>query len=329
MKMIPKFEVFEKRDPLMDKISPELAEKISRHFGDLHSMNEASTMDSIKNYLSKSFLGSLSYLNMIDEVRSKMLNLEKELIDKKYKHEDEMEDLSSKFKEERRSNPTEAEKTKKIIENKRKEYDSFVRMTRIKIDNISKPLSDIIKGNKRRSEYLKARESQDELDLAEFEYSILKGRVETEPAELKTAEEEVKKAREEAEKTKEDLKDEVKSESEKEESSKPISPFSSDYGKSLKTKKGREEAILDIEHELVNLKKDLRSSRKDFDKRQIERKIKMLNGIKRDIEKMGKKDLISKIVPSSEFRSLSRVAKDLESVLPSSKGKKTSASKKK
>jgi hypothetical protein len=73
------------------------------------------------------------------------------------------------------------------------------------------------------------------------------------------------------------------------------------------------EAIAEIEHQIIDLKKELKSTRNNFDKNEIERKITSLKGTKKDIENMDKKSTNVKILTSqSEFELLNKVARDLE-----------------
>jgi hypothetical protein len=88
---------------------------------------------------------------------------------------------------------------------------------------------------------------------------------------------------------------------------------SSNYRQSLKNKKGRMEAIAEIEHQIIDLKKELKSVRNDFDRKQIERKISSLSGTKKDIENLDKKSSGVKILPTQrDFESINKVARELE-----------------
>ena len=98
MTLITNFQEFEETNPLNGKITPALAESLADYFAGEQGVNEG-MFDSIKNTLSKTFLGSLSYLNMIDKVRSEVLKLEKESLQKKYAFEDEIDSLRNSIKE--------------------------------------------------------------------------------------------------------------------------------------------------------------------------------------------------------------------------------------
>jgi hypothetical protein len=191
-------------------------------------------------------------------------------------------------------------------------------MVKARIEKALNTLSDAIKGNKRRMEYWEAGKAEDELVLSEFEYSLAKQRASASPEELKTLEAEIKKAKDEVQKSQQELKDQAEKDKKKEgseniEGVKTLDKPSSDYRKSLKSKKGKMEAIAEIEHQIIDLKKELKSTRNNFDKNEIERKITSLKGTKRDIENMDKKSSSVKILTSQkEFELLNKVARELE-----------------
>ena len=310
MNLIPSFQEFEETNPLNGKITPALAESLADYFAGEEEVNEG-VFDSIKNTLSKTFLGSLSYINMIDKVRSEVLKLEKELVQKKYSFEDEMDSLKNSIKELSKNNDESGiDRVKKTIDAKTKEYQAHGKMTNMRIEKAISTIKDAIKGSKRRMEYWEAGKSQDELDLAEFEYRVAKQRANTKPEDLKDLESEVKKAKEEAEKAKKQLQDDAKKQEQKEKS------FSSDYKESFKSKKGRDAAIAQIEHEIVDLEKELKSTRGSFDRKQIERKISSLKGTKKDIQELDKKSKGKKLIPSqNDFESLNKLAKEMEKMV--------------
>ena len=97
MTLIPSFQEFEETNPLHGKITPALAESLAEYFAGEESVNEG-VFDSIKNTLSKTFLGSLSYISMIDKVRAEVLKTEKESIQKKYAFDDEIASLKNSIK---------------------------------------------------------------------------------------------------------------------------------------------------------------------------------------------------------------------------------------
>lgn len=296
MTLIPNFQEFEETNPLNGKITPALAESLAEYFADQEGISESSSLDSIKNTLSKTFLGSLSYISMIDKVRTEVLKAEKELLAKRYSYEDEIDSLKTNLKEISKTKDASANiaKAERTIANKTNEYQTYTKMVKARIEKALKTLSDAIKGNKRRMEYWEAGKAEDELVLAEFEYSLAKQRASASPEELKSIEAEIKKAKEEVQKSQQELKDKAEEDKKKEgseniEGVKTLDKPSSNYRQSLKSKKGKMEAIAEIEHQIIDLKKELKSTRNNFDKNEIERKITSLKGTKKDIENMDKK----------------------------------------
>ncbi len=308
MTLIPSFQEFEENNPLNGRITPALAESLADYFAGEEAVNEG-VFDSIKNTLSKTFLGSLSYISMIDKVRAEVLKLEKESLQKKYAFEDEMDSLKNSIKELSKSKDEAGiERVNKTVEAKIKEYQSYGKMTNLRIEKAISTIKDAIKGNKRRMEYWEAGKSQDELDLAEFEYRIAKQRATSNPEDLKDLQEEIKKAKDEAEKSRKKLETDAKNQEKKEKEG------SSDYTESLKNKKGRIEAIAKLDHEIIDLEKELKSTKKDFDKKQIQREIDKLKGTKEDIEELDKKSKGKKILDGQAFNDILKLAKEMNSL---------------
>lgn len=309
MTLIPNFQEFEETNPLHGKITPVLAESLAEYFAGEQAINEG-VFDSIKNTLSKTFLGSLSYINMIDKVRSEVLKLEKESIEKKYAFEDEMDALKNSIKElAKNKDESGIERVNKTIAAKTKEYQSYGKMINLRIEKAISTIKEAIKGNKRRMEYWEAGKSQDELDLAEFEYRVAKQRASSNPEDLKDLQTEIQKAKEEAEKSKKKLETDAKNQEKKKKEG------SSDYRESLKNKKGRIEAIAKIDHEIIDLEKELKSTKGDFDKKQIQREIDKLKGTKEDIQDLEKKSQGKKILKSEEFDDINKLAKEMEALI--------------
>lgn len=308
MNLIPNFQEFEETNPLNGKITHELAESLAEYFAGEQEVNEG-IFDSIKNTLSKTFLGSLSYINMIDKVRSEVLKLEKESIQKKYAFEDEIDSLKNNIREFTKSKDSAGvDRTNKMIDAKTKEYQSYGKMINLRIEKAISTIKEAIKGNKRRMEYWEAGKSQDELELAEFEYKLAKQRASSSPEVLKDLETEIQKAKSEAEKAKTKLEDDVKKQEKEEKEG------STDYRKSLKNKKGRIEAIAKIDHEIIDLEKELKSTKGDFNKKQIQREIDKLKGTKKDIQELERKSQGKKIIPNQEFNTINDLARQMETM---------------
>lgn len=308
MTLIPSFQEFEENNPLNGKITPALAESLADYFAGEESVNEG-VFDSIKNTLSKTFLGSLSYISMIDKVRAEVLKMEKESIQKKYAFEDEINSLKNSIKElSKTKDEAGIDRVNKTLEAKTKEHQSYNKMINLRIEKAISTIKDAIKGNKRRMEYWEAGKSQDELDLAEFEYRLAKQRASSSPEDLKDLEAEIKKAKDEAEKSKKKLETDAKNQEKREKEG------SSDYRESLKNKKGRIEAIAKLDHEIIDLEKELKNTKKDFDKKQIQREIDKLKGTKEDIEELDRKNKDKKIIASQDFNSINKLAKEMDSL---------------
>jgi hypothetical protein len=313
MTLIPNFQEFEENNPLNGKITPALAESLAEYFAGEQAVNEG-IFDSIKNTLSKTFLGSLSYINMIDKVRAEVLKLEKESIQKKYAFEDEMDSLKGSLKEiSKNKDEAGIDRINKTMDAKTKEYQSYGKMTNLRIEKAISTIKEAIKGNKRRMEYWEAGKSQDELELAEFEYKMAKQRASSNPEELKDLETEIKKAKEEAEKAKNKLETDAKNQ-EKKEKEGP----SSDYRESLKNKKGRIEAIAKLDHEIIDLEKELKNTKRDFDKKQIQREIDKLKGTKEDIQELDRKNQGKKVMQNQDFNNINKLAKEMDSLVSKS-----------
>ena len=308
MTLIPSFQEFEETNPLHGKITPALAESLAEYFAGDESVNEG-VFDSIKNTLSKTFLGSLSYISMIDKVRAEVLKTEKESIQKKYAFDDEIASLKNSIKE-LAKNKDEAgiERVKRTIDSKTKEYQTYGKMINLRIEKAISTIKEAIRGNKRRMEYWEAGKSQDELDLAEFEYKLAKQRASSNPEDLKELEEEIKKTRDEAEKAKKKLEMDAKNHEEKEKED------SSDYEKLLRTKKGKIEAIAKLDHEIIDLEKELKNTKKEFAKKQIQREIDKLKGTREDIEELGRKNKGNALMNSKDLNDLNKLAKEMDSL---------------
>jgi chromosome segregation ATPase len=208
MKLIPSYQEFVYDLPLQGKISPKLAESLAADFEEIGSINEG-FLDSIKNALSKTFLGSLSHLNMIDQSREILLKAKKELLMKKYAHEDEMESLNNNLKQAQKTgNEATVATINKTILNKENEYKTYVKMVNKGIEKSEDTLVKVIEGNRRRKEYCEAGQSEDELELAELEYKLAKERSEADPKKIEELEDDIEKKRKEAEEARERLKKE-------------------------------------------------------------------------------------------------------------------------
>ena len=320
MKIIPSFQEFEKNIDLNQKISPQLAESLANWFSEDPRLNEAKFFDSIKNFLSKTFLGSLSYINIIDKVRGEVLKLEKELVSKNYEYQDEIASLKGDLKDlSAEGNESSIAAIRKKLELKSKEYESYKKMTETRIDKALETLKEAIKGNRRRNEYYQAGKAQDEVELAEFEYTLAKRRAASAGSntslakslsdDLKKKEEEIKKLKEEAERKQQEMEA-----AQKEEAgatggspSKNISAGTSnlseetpDFNQSYKTAKGTRSLIVYYEKQIVTLKDSLHDVKKETQRRMIENQIKKVQNDLKVAKEVLKGHLDKKILDSQK-----------------------------
>jgi uncharacterized protein YhaN len=230
MKLIPSYQEFVDDMSLNGKISPELAESLAADFKEIESLNEG-FLDSIKNTLSKTFLGSLSYINMIDKARQSLVKDQKDLLTKKYAYEDEMESLNNSLDQANKAKDTpNADRISKSITNKENEYKTYVNMVKKRIDKVEDTISKMIQGNKRRSEYYDAGKSEDSLAIAEFEYGLAKSRTNSDPKVVSDLGNKVRAAKEEAVEAKEEFEKKAKK---KEEQDKEEEDERSDLSKQI------------------------------------------------------------------------------------------------
>ena len=265
-----------------DEGKNELIESISDFLSDDEKINEG-FFDKIKNTLSKSLLGSLSYINIIDKVRSEILNLEKEVLTKRYKFLDEIDSLKKEMAEASKSeDKSRALKIKEVLELKKKEHDTYENSSNTRIEKALNMLKDSIKGNKRRSDYYEAGKSQDELELAEFEYSLAKKRSETGSDELKKLLDDLNLARADAAKKQDELKSaqkDAKKDAERskkqieEEGVKTLETSTPDFKKSLRSVAGCRALLLYLKGQKDKLEDSLLDVKNEFVKGEIKNSI--------------------------------------------------------
>jgi cell division septum initiation protein DivIVA len=138
-------------------------------------ISESAFTDIIKNKLSKSFLGSFSKVGAIDKIRKANLDIEKELLTKKFEMRDKIDALELKLDEVRkRNNKAAVLSVENEIDKMKEEYKAFVKNKKAIMDKGMSLLSKSIAGNKRLKEYFKAGSAEDEIDLSQFEYDLAK-----------------------------------------------------------------------------------------------------------------------------------------------------------
>ena len=270
MKNLPSFEEYKKYDHFLESASPELVDELRslESAEPYHSVNEGSVMNMFKNNLSKFFLGSMSRVNMIDQARKIVLELELDLIEKKNNFELEVDEIDSKIDELSKSDDND-----KIValgkerEAKAKEIESYTKAQKLKIKKSKDVANKLVDGNPRRREYLMAGYAEDEIAIAELEYKLAKERSEDSSV-LKDYEEKIKSAKEDAEDKASDLKSKMESKEKDQEEDKvkhDVDP--QEEKKKISSRKGRD--IIQRKNELEKEIADIRSA--------IERKLNNLD----------------------------------------------------
>ena len=222
---------------------------------------------------------------MIDKARASILKDQKDLLSKQYSYEDEMSSLRNSVKQAQTSvGSTNTDTIKKTISNKENEYKTYVNMVKKRIEKVEDAIDKIIEGNKRRSEYYDAGKSQDELEIAEFEYKLAKARTKSDPKEIKELESKVKDAKKEAEEAQEELKASAERAKEKSAGNEPTN-----QKKRLSEKiREIEETIDSLDKEIKDLKikKTQQNGKLDYqDKDSLESKVKSLKKAQEDLRK--------------------------------------------
>jgi len=173
MNKIFKFEQYVEERDYFSPITNELREDVNLWFYET-SVNEG-LVDDIKNKLSKSFLGDFSKVSIIDDIRKANLEIEKEIIAKKYEFEDKLDALELKLSEVSRSgNRAPIQAAENEIARKKDEYRAYIKTKKIQMEKGLSLLSKAIDKNKRRKEYYEAGKAEDELNLANYEYEMAK-----------------------------------------------------------------------------------------------------------------------------------------------------------
>jgi hypothetical protein len=138
-------------------------------------ISESAFTDIIKNKLSKSFLGSFSKVGAIDKIRKANLDIEKELLTKKFEMRDKIDALELKLDEVRkRNNKAAVLSVENEIDKMKEEYKAFLKNKKAIMDKGMSLLSKSISGIKRLKEYFKAGSAEDDIELSQFEYDLAK-----------------------------------------------------------------------------------------------------------------------------------------------------------
>ena len=173
MSKIFKFEQYLEERDYFSPAGEELAENISAWEFE-KSINEG-LLDTIKNKLSKTIFGDFSKVSVIDTIRNGNLEIEKDLIAKKYEYSDKLDALELKLAEVTRSgNRAAILAVENETSKKKEEYRAYIKSRKIQIEKGLSLLTKAIDKNKRRKEYYEAGKAEDELNLANYEYDTAK-----------------------------------------------------------------------------------------------------------------------------------------------------------
>ena len=173
MSKIFKFEQYLEERDYFSPAGEELTEKIFAWESE-KSINEG-LLDTIKNKLSKTIFGDFSKVSVIDTIRNGNLEIEKDLIAKKYEYSDKLDALELKLAEVTRSgNRAAILAAENEVSKKKEEYRAYIKSRRIQIEKGLSLLTKAIDKNKRRKEYYEAGKAEDELNLANYEYDMAK-----------------------------------------------------------------------------------------------------------------------------------------------------------
>ena len=173
MSKIFKFEQYLEERDYLSPIGEKLAEKI--YTWESEKFINEGLFDTIKNKLSKSILGDFSKVSAIDTIRNGNLEIEKDIVAKKYEYSDKLDALELKLAEVKRSgNRAAILAVENEISKKKEEYRTYIKSRKIQIEKGLSLLSKAIDKNKRRKEYYEAGKAEDELNLANYEYDMAK-----------------------------------------------------------------------------------------------------------------------------------------------------------
>ena len=270
MKNLPSFEEYKKYDHFLESTDQYLVSELRslETAEPYHSVNEGQVMDVFKNTVSKFFLGSMSRVNMLDQARKIILDLELDLIERKNDFESDVEKIDLQIDELGKS-----EDSNKIValgkerEAKAKEIESYIKAQKLKIKKSKDVAYKLVDGNSRRREYLMAGYAEDEIAIAELEYKLAKERSDDSTV-LKDYEEKIKSAKEYSDDKTSDLKSKIESkEMDHEETEVAHNVDPQEEKKKISSRKGRD--IIQRKNELEKEIADIRSS--------IERKLNKLS----------------------------------------------------
>lgn len=259
MKNIPSFSEFKKYGDLLEKADPRLIHELKSldKVEPYHSVNEGQLMNVLKNNLSKFFLGSMSRINMIDQARKIILDLELDIVEKKHEFEKAIGKLDSQIDGLSRIGDRE-----KIIslererEAKAKEMETYIKAQRLKIKKSKDVASRLADDNARRKQYLLAGYAEDEIAIAELEYKLAVERAE-EQSKITEYKEKIESAKKEAEEKAREINDKTEEDLKNKEAGVELLVDPEKEKRKISSRKGKD--VIQRKNELVKEIADLRS----------------------------------------------------------------------
>lgn len=259
MKNIPSFSEFKKYGDLLEKADPRLIHELKSldKVEPYHSVNEGQLMNVLKNNLSKFFLGSMSRINMIDQARKIILDLELDIVEKKHEFEKAIDKLDSQIDGLSRIGDRE-----KIIslererEAKAKEMETYLKAQRLKIKKSKDVASRLADDNARRKQYLLAGYAEDEIAIAELEYKLAVERAE-EQSKITEYKEKIESAKKEAEEKAREINDKTEEDLKNKEAGVELLVDPEKEKRKISSRKGKD--VIQRKNELVKEIADLRS----------------------------------------------------------------------
>jgi hypothetical protein len=268
MKNIPSFKDFSDNQSLLESSSIDEFKKLEDlgEIQTIHTLNEGKVLDSIKNSLTKFFLGKYSKIGLLDKAREVLVKLEIDLIERRYEFEEAIDKIEAQIDALGSSGDKQRlDALKRDRDNKLKEFETYENSTKLKMKKALEIVKDNIGGDARRKRYYEAGKAEDEIGLAELKYKLAKEKADDK--EIKKYEDAIKKAKEEAQAKIDAIKSEVESKEEKtkkegEEVSKQAEQSKVDPEKEKKkisSRKGKDiiERKRQLENSIVDLKADM------------------------------------------------------------------------
>ena len=268
MKNVPSFDEFLKFNHLFESADQSLIDEFNslEKSDKFYKINEGKALDSIKSSLSKFFLGPLSKTGMIDETRNIMLQIEIDLVEQKNRIKGEIEDIDDQINALSRVNDrNEIISLNREKELKLKEIDAYSKTQRLKIKKCLDHIQKLIGNSERRKEYYEVGRAEDEIELAELEYKMIKDKADKN--EIKKYQDKIDSARREAEEKTEEFQAHVRDDKELQSGKTPEKVDLASEKKKISSRKGYDilKRANDLEKEVSDLKYELLSKLRTLD----------------------------------------------------------------